>query len=190
MTVKQSRRSFLRGSALGLSSAWVASNWPGILEARAFAAQAAAGQAVKFSFFTKEQAAEINAVASQIIPSDDTPGAREAHCVYFIDRALTTFLRGSQETYRQGLSQLQAKTKQLFPDAASFSALPSGEQIQVLKALEKSRFFRAVRTHTVMGMFAPPDHGGNYDQDGWKLIGYDHALHFKPPFGYYDAKRG
>ncbi len=188
MTAKQSRRSFLVGSALGLSSAWLASNWPGILEARAFAAQAAAGLPVKFSFFTEEQAAQIDAVASQIIPSGDTPGAREARCVYFIDCALTTFLRDSQETYTEGLSALQEKTKQLFPDAASFSALPSGQQIQVLKALEKSPFFRAVRTHTILGMFTSPDHGGNYGQAGWKLIGYDHALNFKPPFGYYDAK--
>jgi Gluconate 2-dehydrogenase subunit 3 len=87
------------------------------------------------------------------------------------------------------LSQLAEKSKQLFPDAASFSGLQSGEQIQVLKALEKGRFFRTVRTHTAMGMFAPPDHGGNYDQTGWKLIGYDNAMNFKPPFGYYDAKR-
>ncbi len=190
MTTKQSRRSFLRGSALGLSSAWVASNWPGILEARAFAAQAAAGQPVTLSFFTKEEEAEIDAVASQIIPSDGTPGAHEAHCVYFIDRGLTTFLRGSQETYRQGLGELAAKTKELFPDAASFSGLQSGEQIQVLKAMEKGRFFREVRTHTVMGMFAAPDHGGNCNQDGWKLISFDPALNFKPPFGYYDAKHG
>ena len=29
---------------------------------------------------------------AQIVPSDDTPGAREAGVIYFIDRALATFL--------------------------------------------------------------------------------------------------
>ena len=35
-------------------------------------------------------AAEIEAIAARIIPSDATPGAREAGVVYFIDRALST----------------------------------------------------------------------------------------------------
>ena len=31
-------------------------------------------------------------------------------------------------------------------------------------------------------------HGGNQDKIGWKLIGYDDSLNFRPPFGYYDAQ--
>ena len=72
------RRSFLAQSALGVSSAWLASNWSGILDARAYAEQAASGAAPALSFFTSEQAADIDAMASQIIPTDDTPGAHEA----------------------------------------------------------------------------------------------------------------
>ena len=55
------------------------------------------------------QAAEIEAMAAQIIPTDDSPGAREAHCLYFIDRALTTFAKASQPVYIQGLQDLQAE---------------------------------------------------------------------------------
>jgi hypothetical protein len=40
----------------------------------------------------------------------------------------------------------------------------------------------------VIGFFARPVHGGNFDKVGWKLIGYDDSLNFKPPFGYYDAQ--
>src|SRR5271170_1998086 len=98
---KQSRRSFLIGSTSGLSSIWLASNWSGILDAQSHAQQAAQ-HAVPLSFFTAEQAADIDAMASQIIPTDETPGAHEAHCVYFIDRGLTTFLRDSQPIYTQG----------------------------------------------------------------------------------------
>ena len=184
---RQSRRSFLIGSASGLSSVWLATNWAGILEASAYAQQAAeSGQPARFGFFTGEQAADIDAMASQIIPTDDTPGAHEAHCVYFIDRALTTFLRESQPVYTQGLEDLQAKTKELFPDAGRFPALTSAQRIRLLTAIENTPFFRTVRNHTIIGMFASPAHGGNNSKVGWKLIGFDDALNFKPPFGYYD----
>lgn len=127
-------------------------------------------------------------MASQIIPTDETPGAHEARCVYFIDCALTTFLRDSQPVYTEGLKDLQAKTKELFPDATSFAALSSPQQIQLLTAIESTPFFMAVRLHTITGMFASPAHGGNCGQAGWKLIGFDDTLNFKPPFGYYDAQ--
>jgi gluconate 2-dehydrogenase gamma chain len=185
---QQSRREFLIASAVGLSSGWLAANRAGILDARVFAAAAAGAHPAPFSFFTPQQAAEIDAVASQILPSDDSPGAHEARCVYFIDRALTTFLRDSQPVYRQGLDELQAKTGELFPHAARFSALGSDQQIQVLQAIEHGDFFRAVRTHTILGMFAPPDHGGNFERAGWNLIGFDGTHAYTPPFGYYDAK--
>jgi gluconate 2-dehydrogenase gamma chain len=178
---KRSRRSFLVESGTGLSAVWLASNWPAILEARE---AAASGQ---LAFFTQAQAAEIDAMASQIIPTDDTPGAHEARCVYFIDSGLTTFFRDSQSVYTQGLKDLQAKTVELFPSASKFSALTSEQQIQLLTAIEKTPFFRAVRNHTITGMFASPTHGGNYDKAGWNLIGFEDTLNFKPPFGYYDA---
>ena len=31
-------------------------------------------------------------------------------------------------------------------------------------------------------------HGGNQDQIGWKLIGYEDTLNHKPPFGFYDEQ--
>jgi hypothetical protein len=80
------------------------------------------------------------------------------------------------------------KTLLLFPEAGKFSALTSEQQIQVLTSIEKTPFFRMVRTHTVIGFFSRPAHGGNYDKIGWKLIGYDDSLNHRPPFGYYDAQ--
>ena len=69
-----------------------------------------------------------------------------------------------------------------------FSALTSEQQIKTLTEIEKTPFFNTVRTHTVIGFFARPVHGGNHDKIGWKLIGYDDSLNHKPPFGYYDAQ--
>jgi len=188
-TKGKSRRALLIESVTGLSAAWVATNYPGILAAQKHVRLAAkAGQLPHLAFFTNAQAAEIEAMAAQIIPTDETPGAREAHCLYFIDRAISTFARASQPLYTQGLQDLQAKTQQIYPEGGKFSTLDSERQIKVLIEIEKTPFFRTVRTHTVLGFFARPVHGGNYEKIGWKLIGYDDSLNHKPPFGYYDAQ--
>ena len=185
---QRSRRQFLIESVAGLGGAWVAANYAGIMEAQAFVQQAAgSGQPMKLAFFTEAQAAEVDAMAAQIIPTDATPGAREAHVINFIDRALTTFEKDQQPAYVKGLQELEAQTKTLFPSAAKFSALTPAQQIQVLTAMEKTPFFNLVRTHTITGFFAHPSHGGNADKIGWKLVNYDDSLNHKPPFGYYDA---
>jgi gluconate 2-dehydrogenase gamma chain len=182
-----SRREFLINSVSGLGAAWVAANYSSIVEAAEYAQSGAAGQPAKLAFFSEAQAADVGAMAAQIIPTDDTPGAREARVLNFIDRALVTFDKDQQEAYTQGLKDLDAQTKQLFPGTARFSALNSDQQIQVLTAMERTPFFNTVRTHTISGFFASPVHGGNYNKAGWKLVQYDDSLNFKPPFGYYDA---
>ena len=128
----------------------------------------------------------MEAVAAQVIPTDDTPGSREARTVYFIDRALGTFDREKQPVYRKGLQELAARTAEMFPGAAKFSALTSEQQIQLLTAIEKTEFFNQVRLHTIVGFFANPEYGGNYNEIGWKLIGFEDKFVFSPPFGYYD----
>ncbi|HTS51126.1 MAG TPA: gluconate 2-dehydrogenase subunit 3 family protein [Bryobacteraceae bacterium] len=184
-----SRRSFLVGSFTGLNAAWVTANYPSILAAQNYVRKATdAGQVPRLTVFSEAQATEIEAITAQIIPTDSTPGAREAHCVYFIDRALSTFERDKQPAYVQGLQDLQAKTQQLYPNAGKFSALTSEQQIKTLTAIEKTPFFEMVRTHTIIGFLSRPVHGGNSDKVGWKLIGYDDSLNHKPPFGYYDAQ--
>jgi gluconate 2-dehydrogenase gamma chain len=185
---EKSRRSFLLASVTGVNAAWVAAHYPAILAAQDHVRRAEKGGQLRLAYFTDAQAAEIEAMAAQIIPADESPGAREAHCVYFIDRALSTFAKDSQPVYVQGLTDLKSKTQQLFPDGGKFSALSAERQIQVLTAIEKTPFFRTVRTHTVIGFFSRPVHGGNYDKIGWKLIGYDDSLNHKPPFGYYDSQ--
>jgi len=188
MATSKSRRKFLADSVAGLSTAWLATHWPAIVEAGEYAQRAAtAPQPVQYAFFTDAQAADVEAMASQIFPSDTTPGAREAHVIGFIDRALVTFARDRRPVYIQGMKDLQAKTKEMFPNAAKFSALTSPQQIQLLTAIEKTPFFLTVREHTLTGMFASPRHGGNFNKAGWKLIGFEDTLNFKAPFGYYDA---
>lgn len=184
-----SRRQFLFGSASGLSSAWFALRWPGILAAQAHAQNVVkSGEPAAFQFFSPEEAVEVEAVAAQIIPSDDAPGAREARVIYFIDHVLTTFDHDKQPEYTQGLKDLQHKTLEMFPGANRFSSLTPAQQIQLLTAVEKTEFFELVRVHTIMGYLSRPEYGGNKDKAGWKLIGFEEKMMFAPPFGYYDSE--
>lgn len=185
---EKSRRSFLIESATGLGGAWLATNWPQILAAEEYVrTEAESAQQVQFAFFTPEQAAEIDAMTAQIIPTDDTPGAREARVVHFIDRALMTFERDRQDDYTRGIHDLALRSNRAFPSVSKFSELTYDQQIQVLTAMEDTPFFNVVRTHTITGFFASPVHGGNHDKIGWELVGYDDSLDHQPPFGYYDA---
>jgi len=178
-----SRRQFLLSSMTGASAAWIAANWPAMAKAAEIAQGGDWGQ---FAYFTAAQAADIDAMAAQIFPTDDTPGAREAQAVYFIDLALTSFAKGQQAVMARGFVELDAKVSATFPGAHSFASLTSPQQIQLLTSIETTPFFRAVRDLTIMGMFAAPQHGGNFNKVGWKLIGFDDALNFHTPFGFYD----
>ena len=37
-------------------------------------------------------------------------------------------------------------------------------------------------------MFSSPKYGGNYNEVGWKMLGFVDEHVFSPPFGYYDAQ--
>jgi len=197
-----SRRRFLSHGISGLSSAWITAHWPAVLSAADHAHRAA--QSVtppKFEFFSSEQAAEVDAIAARIIPADGTPGAREAGVVYFIDRALTTFASDDQKTYKEGLPELQARLRELFPAVERFSAATPEQQDEVLRSLDDhapvparpfrprpaaQSFFETLRQHTIAGFLIDPDAGGNRDGAGWKVIGREREHMFQPPFGYYD----
>lgn len=127
-------------------------------------------------------------MAAQIIPTDDTPGADEAHVIYFIDRALATFDHEQQPAYVRGLAELRNKVAAMFPGKDSLAALPNEQQIELLTAIESTAFFERVRVHTVMGFLSDPSYGGNFNQVGWKLIGMENAPVHNRPFGYYDAE--
>jgi gluconate 2-dehydrogenase gamma chain len=141
----------------------------------------------RFASLDAASAAEIEAIACQIIPDDDTPGARRAGVIWFIDGALAGYDRDQRELYTRGLAETQAKRDQLFPGTASIASLAADQQVALLKAIEKTEFFQQVHFHTILGFFGHPMYGGNRDMVGWKLIGVEHAMRFEPPFGYYDG---
>lgn len=181
------RRHFLLGSGGVLAGTWLAASWPAIAAAHEHAARAAQTPGPpQFGFLTSAEAADVDAVAAQIIPSGGTPGAREAHAVFFIDRALGTLFTERAPLFRAWLSQFQVAFHTAYPQAASFAAASSADQIAFLHTVDGTPFFTAVRQLTVMGTLAASQYGGNNDGSGWKLIGFEDQHIFTSPFGYYD----
>src|ERR1043165_3854764 len=151
-TPQDTRRNFLFQTASGFGSAWIALPRPAVLRAHEHRCKAVADPNARFEFFSPTEAAEIDALSAQIIPSDDgSAGARQAGVIFFIDNALVTFDRERQALYKDGLATLQSRTQEMFPDVTAFSKLESEQQIQLLIAIEKTDFFETVRVHTIMG---------------------------------------
>jgi len=202
MTNELSRRTFLARAGTGLSAAWVTANWPALLSAAKHAHHAAqAAKPPKLEFLTAEQAMEIDAITARIIPTDDTPGAREAGVVYFIDRGLATFAADEQKTYREGLPELQARVNEMFLGIQKFSAATPEQQDEILHSFDENAkpsrrpfrarpgaqdFFETLRQHTITGFLIDPDYGVNDSGAGWNVIGREREHIFQAPFGYYD----
>ncbi len=171
-----SRRRFLGLlSALGLmrASAPIAS----------IAASPAPAPAPEFRVLTAPQVALLEAIAEQIIPRDQDPGAREAGAVHYIDRVLAGEQSYRMPLYVAGLEALDRSSQAMF--GASFIRLSFDQQTAVLKAVEQGKapgemwkkvssmdFFATVWNHVLEGFYGPPEHGGNKDYASWKMVGF------------------
>jgi gluconate 2-dehydrogenase gamma chain len=198
------RRQFLWQASGVAGAAWVSAQWPTLVAAAQHAHEAIHSKtSVKFEILTHQQAREVEAIASQIIPTDDLPGAREAGVVYFIDRALKTFASDSLPLYQKGLVGLNQATSEAYPGVKSFADATPEQQEKLLTELTEehqsgtlpprrrpslvsSDFFQIIWQHSVFGFLVDPEAGGNRDYVGWKVIGRDPAHSFSPPFGFYD----
>jgi len=182
------RRAFLR-AAIAAGAAWATADLLHVEEALAFASQrATATAATQTTALTPEDATVIDALCSRIIPSvDGRPGARDVGAVHFIDRALATFNASQRPMYVAGAADLNRRARATVSGAASFAALTPAQQDEVIREIEATPFFQAVRVDTIVGTFALPSWGGNRDYMGWHLLGLEHQMTFQAPFGYYDA---
>jgi len=221
-----SRRTFLAQSSLTLSAAALAASskvpvglelysvrdelmkdLPGTVRAVAKMGYQVVEFYAPYFAWTPAEAKEVEAISACIIPSDGTPGAREAGVVYFIDRALVTFSADEQKTYREGLPEIQKRLQHLFPTETVFSAAAPEKQVAVLESLDEAgsknpprrpranfiagtaaQFFETIRAHTLAGFLIDPesDRRGNSGGVGWAVIGHLPEHGFQPPFGYYD----
>jgi len=178
-----SRRDFLAIAGTGVASVWLTANVHDLI-----AAGRHAQTAQTFQYLTPADAAELEAFAAQIVPTDETPGAREARVVYFIDKGLVTFAKDNRDNVAKWVKELRDRAAKMQPGAKSFAALPVDKQIAIMKAMEKDQksSFENGRQATLAGMLAFPEHGGNYNKIGWKWIGFDDRFSWSAPFGWYD----
>ncbi|MEE2665783.1 MAG: gluconate 2-dehydrogenase subunit 3 family protein [Myxococcota bacterium] len=176
------RRDFVRGGSLYGAGLWLSLRLP-----RPATAAAAAASSAPVSFSAHEWET-VEAITSRILPSDHQPGALEAGCVNFIDKALANEDAAARPLYTDGLQALDAVCTRRF--AKPFVALEPAQRDGVLAALETGSatdwpltelpsplFFETLRLHTIVGFLADPEYGGNRDYAGWRVSGYPGPRH-------------
>lgn len=183
-----SRRDFLRASGGAVGWTVLATRFPRAAQAALKARRMAAGELPpSLAFLSPSEAAEVEALAAFLIPTDDTPGAVEAGAVYFIDGALSEFMQPWAQTFRAGLAEFGEDLAKRHPGVISISEVAEADAIAFLRTVEDTVFFRLCWTLTVWGTLSDPAYGGNRDRLGWSMIGFEDRHAWHPPFGYYDA---
>jgi len=135
----------------------------------------------------------LEALTARVIPTDHQPGAREAHCVNFIDKALAHEDAAAVPLYKGGLAALDgvaiARFEKKFgdleaePQDAILRDIDAGTAAEwKLEQLPSPLFFETARQHTIMAFLADPSYGGNRDYAGWKVSGYPGPRHRRGGF--------
>ena len=183
------RRDFVQSIAGGLAGALAGTSLSQLTALSAHAATVP--ETAPYEFLTADQAKLLDVITAHLIPTDDTPGAREAKVVRFIDHSLATIFKDLQKDFTKTLADFAEFTSHYRPDGVPFLDLSPGEQIDAISEVERLKpdVFWDLRGATMTGMFAHPEHGGNVGKIGWRLIGYEDRYSWVPPFGYYDRGR-
>lgn len=199
-----SRRGFLAGSSAVAGGALLRAGLPAVTALSAAACNAR-NEGAALKVLTAAEARELEAIAARILPATDTPGAREAGVIWFIDEAFDSIMKGSLGFARAGLQDFQSGVAgaahrepqkqeggysgtEAAPGVSRFSDLEEPAQDEYLASRESSAFFGLVHFLTIAGFFGMSAYGGNRDNVGWKLLGFDPRHVWEPPFGHYDAK--
>jgi gluconate 2-dehydrogenase gamma chain len=180
-----SRRGFLAGAVAG--GALLRAGLPAVAALSASACTARDEEAA-FRVLATAEAREFEAIAARILPTTDTPGAREAGVIWFIDQAFDSIMKGSLDFARTGLQDFQTGVADAAPGASRFSDLDEQAQDEYLAKRQDSPFFGLMHFLTVAGFFGMSSYGGNRDNVGWKLLGFDPRHVWEPPFGHYDTQ--
>jgi Gluconate 2-dehydrogenase subunit 3 len=125
-------------------------------------------------FFEGEEYATVAELAASIIPSDETPGAREARVAEWIDFLVSESDNDRQRLYRDGLGRLAARCRE--SGRGAFPTLPGPAREEAVRELEAADpvFFRAVKEDTVFGFYT--------SEVGLRELGADgHPFHSECP---------
>lgn len=179
------RRAFLAAAGAGFGAAFLKADPVQITASLRHARDHAAPP---LEILTPEQAADIEAIASQIIPTDDLPGAREARVVNFADHSLTSWAANQKDAMLNGLSAWNTAVNRRYESVQRFAQLTPAQQREFVTANEMNGFFQQMIFVTLAGTFSHPDWGGNYNMAGWRILGFENRMAWELPFGWYDAR--
>jgi len=140
-------------------------------------------------FLTDDEAKLLIAISEQFIPADKDPGATDANVINFFDKQLAGYYLRHQETYRNGLQNIEASALKVLHK--KFADLEWDQQTEFLETMEggelpsdewegmdQRSFFRMLLDHTMQGFYGSPRHGGNCNYVSFKMlkIDYPHVI--------------
>lgn len=170
--IKLTRRRFIALSVLGAGGMCFLSRCTNPVQSR-------------WRFFTERESILMDALAEQIIPTDEWAGGKDAGVTNYIDIQLTGPYLRHQDNYRKGLMAIQESCKSKFQKR--FEELAWEVQTQLLQTMESGKmggknwengfdrqFFRMIRDHSMQGYYGSPRHGGNKNYISYKMIRLDY----------------
>ncbi len=103
--------------------------------------------------FESSEILTISAIASQVIPTTDQPGAAEVGVVVYVNSKVG---KDSElmELYREGLAEVNETS--VGQHSQTFHRLAFNDQKRILQGIEESRFFSTIRQHTVEAFYVSP----------------------------------
>jgi gluconate 2-dehydrogenase gamma chain len=114
------------------------------------------------AFFDKQQYATITELASLIIPTDETPGAKEARVNEYIDMIVGESDADVKKVYIDGLAWLDKTSMERFKN--KFVDSSAKQQVEILKEISQikdptpenqlqARFFKTIKNMTIDGFY-------------------------------------
>ena len=171
-----------RRTLLKLGSSGVMAALAGAATAPLLAAARANRDEGTFQNLSQALGLTLEAITARILPTTDTPGAREAGAVWFIDAMAAGPIAPLLSSLREGAASLDQAS------GGSFAGLSDAEQDVQLRSIEDTEFFASMHMLTLAGTFTMSSYGGNRGEVGWDILGFERRHHWELPFGYYDAQ--
>ena len=164
---KVDRRTAIKGVAVGMGAVSSLPILNNLAAAQAHQHHAVAPKVAETvakapAFFNKQQYATITELASLIIPTDETPGAREAKVNEYIDLIVGESPFDVQKVFLDGLAWLDKASKDRHKK--NFVNLSNSQQVGLLTEISKiknpapneatqAKFFKAIKDMTIDGFY-------------------------------------
>lgn len=133
----------------------------------------------KHKTFTHLEYATLSAAVDRLLPKDEDPGALDANVPEYIDRILQTpEIKKLKDDFVPGLGALERRAQRMFK--VGFAQATPAQQDELLAIFKESdersgeaRWYEILISLTMEGFLGDPSYGGNKDQVGWKLVGFE-----------------